>query len=136
MSEAHDDPVVALSLQWQADCDRLEKYVILASRSEMAMLRALGAARVEARLQFREAARTRDELFDRLDQLSRAVFRTPACSFVGVVAKLHVAIRESEPSPTEASLPWPHLRAVRDDLDRLAAAGNESGQEQDGAKSF
>ena len=64
----------------------------------------------------------RDAFIDDLNAQGRALADVPAQSFAGATAKLGVVIRTEEPSPTDPTPPFPALRSVKADLDRLVAA--------------
>jgi hypothetical protein len=122
LPEPNNDPALAISAVWQADCDRLEEAVHLASLRERIWLDATDDNRAEAERLYIAAARVRDQWCDKLSAKTQAVFRFQAQSFAGVAAKVAVLLRDSAPSPTDPSEPWCYLRSVRDDLDRLVAA--------------
>ncbi|GIL38149.1 hypothetical protein [Roseiterribacter gracilis] len=117
------DPALVMSALWQDDCDRLEEAVRFASQRELAVINAANEdERVEAERVYIAAAKVRDRQVDRLDILLDAIFQTKAQSFEGAAAKLAVAIRADATSPDDPERPWPHLRSVHADLDRLIAA--------------
>ncbi|WP_420242925.1 hypothetical protein [Roseiterribacter gracilis] len=120
-TRAHNDLVLSMCGLWQSDCDRLEAAASLASKCERAMLDATADAKKDAARAFRDAARVRDALADKLEMQARAIFRTKAKSLQGVAAKLAVALRENQPSPDDATPPWPDLRSVERDLTLLIA---------------
>lgn len=120
-AKPNDDPALAMSTLWHAETDELEKLASVASRRERAMFDAPSDQRQEAEGQFLEAAKARDRLSDRLETMSRGIFKTPAQSFKGAAAKLSVAIRENVPSKNDPTPPWPAFRSVQADLDRLVA---------------
>ncbi len=66
----------------------------------------------------RALARVRD-LADRL-------WATPATSLAGVLAKLDALLEEGAPSVLAGDLPWPQLRAIRADLEKLHVAAPPS----------
>ncbi len=122
LREPNDDPAIAVSALWNLDCDRLEEALHLASLRERAWLEATDDNRAEAERLYLAAARVRDDWCDRIEAKTQAVFRIRARSFEGIAAKVAVLLRDGAPSPDEPSPPWPYLRSVRDDLDRLVEA--------------
>jgi hypothetical protein len=107
---------------WQADYDRLEEAARQASARERSFMDAKSDARSDAERQFLAAAKIRDDLLDKLYREARAISRTKARSFQGAAAKLGVVIRENQPSAEDPTPPWPCLRSVLNDLNRLIAA--------------
>ncbi|MGN8119180.1 hypothetical protein [Labrys sp. 22185] len=68
------------------------------------------------------AALTAEEIaFQVEERLGDDLFATPARSLIGAIAKLHSVITMEEPSPTDDQSPWPQLRSIRADLERIAA---------------
>jgi hypothetical protein len=129
-SKPNDDPALAMSVMWQADCDRLEETVHLAALRERVWLDSTDDNRAEAERLYIAAARVRDDWCDRVEAKTQAVFRLQAQSFEGVAAKVAVLLRDSAPSPNDPTPPWTYLRSVQADLDRLVAAHAASDQEQ------
>jgi hypothetical protein len=116
------EPVLAMCARWHAAYDRLDDLVSFASMREGAMFQASPEERPKARRLANAAGRARDALLDRLQVSARKIFAVRAHSLEGVAAKLTVAIRDGEPSPDDMFPPWPYLRSIRTDLDRLLAA--------------
>ncbi|GIL41224.1 hypothetical protein [Roseiterribacter gracilis] len=132
MSDPMQDPAVLKSLQWQRHCDRLEEAVRLTSARERALHNATDGGRDEAQRLFVAAAKVRDDFIDDLEAQASALVHVPAQSFEGAAAKLAVVIRAEEPSPTDPTPPFPALRSVKADLDRLIAAMKGNAANDDG----
>ncbi|WP_420240947.1 hypothetical protein [Roseiterribacter gracilis] len=115
-----DDPALAMSRIWQADCDQLNRFCTTASNRERAMFDAPLAERPAAERAYIEARDARDKLSDRLDACARALEKTKAQSIEGVAGKIAVTILQNAPEPQSAEPPWPMLRSCVDDLERLA----------------
>jgi hypothetical protein len=119
---ANEDPALLMAELWHADCGRLEEATSFARQRERARSDASDEELPEAAHIFLAAIRARDRLCDKLERLTRTVFKTKAQSFAGVAAKLSVALRDNAPSPDDPTERWVHLRTVQADLDRLVAA--------------
>jgi hypothetical protein len=136
LSKPNDDPALATCVIWQADCDRMIEAVRFASARESELFGATDDARAEAERLYLAAAKVRDRQIDELEILTRAVFKLKAQSFEGAAAKLAVAIRSEAPSLTDPNPPWPYLRSVGADLDRLVAAlkANTANDQEQGSQ--
>ncbi|MDB5367276.1 MAG: hypothetical protein JWM77_3203, partial [Rhodospirillales bacterium] len=117
-----DDRTIAMSANWHAAYEQFEEAVAVASEREQAFFEATPERRAEAKRVAVAAARVRDHRTDKLQVLADAIFRTKARTLEGVAAKFTVAMRDCEPSPTDPIPPWPYLRSIQADLDRLIAA--------------
>src|SRR4051812_4482691 len=98
LSKPNNDPALAMSVMWQADCDRLEEAVRLASARERALFNANDDTHAEAERLFLAAAKVRDQWCDKLQIRTEAIFKTPAQSFEGIAAKVAVLLRNEAPS--------------------------------------
>ena len=65
--------------------------------------------------------RAESEAADRAEASLEALSETPAISLAGVAAKLDAILREGQPSKVDAEFPWPHIRSVLEDIDRISA---------------
>jgi hypothetical protein len=131
----NDDPALAMCVLWQRDRDQYDDMLRLTMQRERALFDATPELHEEAQRLFRAAAKVSDELGDRLGRFTRAIFRTKAQSLEGAVAKLAVAIRDGAPSSRADEEPWPYLRNVHADLERLHAAAANANGAQPGAQS-
>ena len=59
-------------------------------------------------------------------RFAEILFAAPARSFAGAIAKLDALIAIEAPSPTDDEPPWPQLRNIHADLERIADALNEA----------
>ncbi|GIL38312.1 hypothetical protein [Roseiterribacter gracilis] len=131
--KVNDDPTLAMCRLWTRDRDHYDDMLHLTSLRERAVFHAPGDD--EAERLFRAQATVTDRLGDKLERFTRAIFRTRAQSLEGAVAKLAVVLRHVAPSNDTNEEPWPYLRNVHADLERLhqaAANSNESAEHQTG----
>lgn len=134
-AKPNDDPALAMSTMWLAQRDQYEDLLRHASERERAVLQlSFGAdptLRDEAQRQFEAATRASDVLGDKLDTFASAIFATKAQTLEGAAAKLTVAIRLAAPADDSEDEPWPSLRSVQADLDRLRAAAANANERPD-----
>ncbi|MDB5367828.1 MAG: hypothetical protein JWM77_3755 [Rhodospirillales bacterium] len=133
MTEAakpNNDPALAMCVLWQRDRDQYEELLRLASQREREVFAAAPEMKAEAERLYKAAARVSDRVGDQLERFTRSIFRTKAQTLEGAIAKLAVVIRHVAPSPLSDQEPWPFLRNVYTDLERLHVAStiNMSGQ--------
>jgi primosomal protein N'' len=117
-----DDPALAMCVQWQRDRDQYDDLLYLASQRECDVFAAAPELQAEAQRLYEAAANASDRVGDQLERATRAIFRTKAQTLEGALAKLAVAIRHCAPSPRSDQEPWPYLRNVHADFERLHAA--------------
>ncbi|MFD9901291.1 hypothetical protein [Mesorhizobium sp. NPDC059025] len=55
----------------------------------------------------------------RVEDMLNLLAETPAASLAGVAAKLDVVLRQGQPSEDDDEFPWPQLRSVFEDIDRI-----------------
>lgn len=118
----NDDPALAMTVLWNRDRDQYEKTLRLAAERESDLFKASPAKRNEAQRLYDAAYKSANHLGDQLERLTRAIFRSKAQTVEGAAAKLAVAIRDCAPGPRSEEAPWPYLRNIQADLERLAAA--------------
>ncbi len=80
----------------------------------------------DAELGYAAALRAEGRALQRVRDLADRLWATPATSLAGVIAKLDALLAEGAPSPVTSDLPWPQLRAIRADLERLHVAAPTS----------
>ncbi len=73
-----------------------------------------------AALQMEEMEERRDAAHRHAEAMIDPLFKAPAGTLAGVAAKLTFILTFGQPSPHEAEFPWPQLRSVLADLQRLA----------------
>lgn len=125
------DPALALTALWQGDYDRYVKALRLMADREEETFDASPENQDEAIFHYMAAAKVGDDLSERLERFKVAIFRTKALSLEGVAAKLAVAIRDGAPSPRSDEAPWPYLRSIQADIERLR---DEAANRNDGFK--
>jgi hypothetical protein len=113
------DPAVALTVLWQSDYDRYEAALRAVAQREQETFDARPEDQEEAILRYMAAAKFSGDLSETLERFKIAIFRTKAQSLEGIAAKLAVAIRDGTPSPRSDEPPWPYLRSIQADLERL-----------------
>jgi hypothetical protein len=113
------DRLVVLHAQWSAAWQRLEDWYRQASVAERKVEQATPAKLSSAVRQKRAIDRAVDRADAKVVDLGTEMFRLRAQSLSGVAAKLDVAIRFYAPSPDCAEAPWPWLRSIQRDLDKL-----------------
>jgi hypothetical protein len=118
-AKPNNDPALAMCVLWQRDRDQYEELLRLASQREREVFAAAPELQAEAERLYKEAAQVSDHLGDQLERFTRAIFRTKAQTLEGAVAKLAVVIRHVAPSPRSDQEPWPYLRNIYADLERL-----------------
>jgi hypothetical protein len=79
----------------------------------------VGGCAADAVLGYSDALRAEARALYRVRDLAERLWGTPAASLTGVIAKLDVLLSEGAPSPVAQEFPWPQLRAIRSDLERL-----------------
>ena len=83
----------------------------------------VAAARAEtaadAELGYAAALRAEGRALQRVRDLADRLWATPATSLAGIIAKLDALLAEGAPSAVDRDLPWPQLRAIRADLEKL-----------------
>ena len=81
------------------------------------------AARAEtaadAELGYAAALRAEGRALQRVRDLADRLWATPATSLAGIIAKLDALLAEGAPSAVDRDLPWPQLRGIRADLEKL-----------------
>jgi hypothetical protein len=70
-------------------------------------------------LGYSAALRAEARALDHVRDLAERLWRTPAASLTGVIAKLDALLSEGAPSSVAQEFPWPQLRAIRSDLEHL-----------------
>ena len=93
--------------------------------TELAAHRARWAA-ADAELGYSAALRAEGQALERLRDLAGRLWATPATSLAGVIAKLDALLEEGISSAVASDLPWPQLRAIRADLEKLHVAAPSS----------
>ena len=96
-----------------------------AAIAEFAAHRARWAA-ADAELGYSAALRAEGRALQRVRDLAGRLWATPATSLAGVIAKLDAVLEEGALSAGARDLPWPQLRAIRADLERLHVAAPTS----------
>lgn len=90
-----------------------------------------------ASIGFGAAEEKLDEVQEEWGALSEAMGETPAGSFEGIAAKLLMVLTVGQTRPDDSEHPWPALRSVLSDLQRLAGitepTGNDDHQCQPGS---
>jgi hypothetical protein len=76
-------------------------------------------AAADAQLGYSAALRAEAKALTRARDLAERLWATPAVSLTGTIAKLDALLSEGPPSSTSPEFPWPQLRAIRLDLERL-----------------
>jgi protein-disulfide isomerase len=127
----NDDPTLAMCKLWQRDRDHFDELLRLTSQRERIVFNATPEQHEEAQRLFQAAAKVSDEHGDKLERFTRAIFRSKAQSLEGAVAKLAIAIRHTAPSPQTNQEPWPYLRNVQADLERLQAEAANANRSSD-----
>jgi hypothetical protein len=79
-------------------------------------------AAADAALGYSAALRAEGQALARVRDLADRLWAMPATSLSGVLAKLDALLEEGPPSSVAADLPWPQLRAMRRDLEKLDVA--------------
>jgi hypothetical protein len=79
-------------------------------------------AAADAALGYSAALRAEGQALARVRELADRLWAVPATSLSGVLAKLDALLEEGAPSSVAADLPWPQLRAMRRDLEKLDVA--------------
>jgi hypothetical protein len=120
----NNDPALAMCMLWQRDRDQYDDMLHLTSLRERLSIHA--PADEEKRRVFQAQSKVTDRLSDKLERLTRAIFRTKAQSLEGATAKLAVILRHIAPSADSSEEPWPYLRNVQADLERLQKAAANS----------
>ncbi|MDE2464901.1 MAG: hypothetical protein KGO02_14440 [Alphaproteobacteria bacterium] len=77
---------------------------------------------IDAELGYSAALRAEARALDRMRELAERLWATPAASLGGVIAKLDALLSEGAPSSVAGEFPWPQLRAMRADLEKLHVA--------------
>lgn len=92
-----------------------------AKHAERQLRTALRAWNAEAKqLGFVDARKREKETGLVAERLARDALSTPACTLEGVITKLDILIEAEAPGPEFSEEPWPSLRLVVTDLQRLA----------------
>ncbi|GIL41805.1 hypothetical protein [Roseiterribacter gracilis] len=128
-SKATEDPALILCAVWRQDREQLEALLRETNKRERAMFDATPEHAGEAKRLFLDAAKLSDAQGDKVEGLAQGIFRIKAKSLAGAIAKLTVALRQTEPSPRTDQEPWSYLRNVEADFERLqaeAANGTET----------
>jgi hypothetical protein len=115
----NNDPALAMATLWQGDRARFDEALRLCSQRERVFFRATTGEKAEAERLLRAAEKVRDDMADKLESFTQAIFKTNAQSLEGASAKLAVAIHHCAPSDDSDEEPWPFLRNVHADLERL-----------------
>ncbi len=76
----------------------------------------------DAELGYSAALRAEARALARVRELAGRLWATPATSLTGVIAKLDALLDEGAPSSVASDFPWPQLRAIRKDLEKLDVA--------------
>jgi hypothetical protein len=77
-----------------------------------------------------EAAEAKiDAIQEEWDALTRVMGETPAGSFEGIAAKLLMVLTVGQTCPDDSEHPWPALRSVLSDLQRLAGITERTGND-------
>lgn len=126
----NNDPALAMATIWHRDRDELDHTLKLASQREGELIGVPPDQKDEARRLFEAAADVAIRREAQLELMTGALFKTRAQSFEGAVAKLGVAMRDGMPGPDSDEAPWPHLRSVYEDLERLQAAAADAARAQ------
>jgi hypothetical protein len=79
----------------------------------------VGGCAADAVLGYSDALRAEARALYRVRDLAERLWGTPAASLIGVIAKLDVLLSVGAPSPVAQEFPWPQLRVIRSDLERL-----------------
>ena len=96
-----------------------------AAGAELAAHQARWSA-ADAELGYAAALRAEGRALQRVRDLADRLWATPAASLAGVIAKLDALLAEGAPSAVTSDLPWPQLRAMRADLEKLHVAAPAS----------
>jgi hypothetical protein len=76
-------------------------------------------AAADAQLGYSAALCDEAKALTRVRDLAERLWATPAVSLTGIIAKLDALLSEGPPSYTSPEFPWPQLRAIRLDLEKL-----------------
>lgn len=60
------------------------------------------------------------EAADQAEELLKVLSKTPATTLAGVAVKLDAVLKEGQPSEDDAEFPWPQIRSVLEDIDRIS----------------
>lgn len=126
------DPVLALASRWRDAHARALAMCRRQQRLESRIVRRAGSRtsedgvgntrreQTDLDLGYSRAKAAEEGLVVETNRLLEELSRTPARSFEGIIAKLEVIVRESEVRDGPTDFPWPHLRSVLADLERIA----------------
>ena len=89
-------------------------------------VRCARVAAADADLGYLAALEAEGRALARVRTLADRLWATPATSLTGVLAKLDALLEEGAPSVLAGDLPWPQLRAIRADLEKLHVAAPPS----------
>jgi hypothetical protein len=60
------------------------------------------------------------EAANQAEELLKVLSKTPATTLAGVAVKLDAVLKEGQPSEDDAEFPWPQIRSVLEDIDRIS----------------